>query len=252
MSRHRPTTVHAENSEERIARERDHHNRSFTDNRRVKLDRLYSNASAATNYYARTVLHGVSGRVLLEYGCGQGSMAFAAAEAGGQVSAIDISDVAVDLARTAAASRGLSIDIRCQNAEALQYPDESFDRVCGSGILHHLNVQRAYAEIARVLRKEGTAVFLEPLGHNPLINLYRRLTPRMRTRDEHPLLITDIDAAREHFASVSVNYFQLLTIAAVFLPGLRHPFERLDQCIFRNVRYLRRHAWIAVIVLQKS
>jgi hypothetical protein len=44
----------------------------------------------------------------------------------------------------------------------------------------------ACSEIARVLRPGGPAIFVEPLGHNPLINAYRKRTPALRTVDEHP------------------------------------------------------------------
>lgn len=42
-------------------------------------------------------------------------------------------------------------------------------------------------------------MFFEPLGHNLLINLYRRLTPELRTEDEHPLVACDLERL--------VNYF---------------------------------------------
>ena len=48
--------------------------------------------------------------------------------------------------------------------EALDLPEASFDLVCGSGILHHLALERAYGEVARVLAPTGSAVFSEPLG----------------------------------------------------------------------------------------
>src|SRR3546814_4334755 len=44
---------------------------------------------------------------------------------------------------------------------------------------------------SRVLRPGGRAVFIEPLGLNPAIELYRRFTPSARTPDEHPLLRRD-------------------------------------------------------------
>ena len=35
-------------------------------------------------------------------------------------------------------------------------------------------------------------IFIEPLGTNPLINLYRKFTPTSRSDDEHPLTFEDI------------------------------------------------------------
>jgi SAM-dependent methyltransferase len=69
------------------------------------------------------------------------------------------------------------------DAESLGFDEGSFDVVVGSGILHHLALRQS-----RVLRPDGCAVFVDPLGHNIFIRLYRKLTPSMRTADEHPLL----------------------------------------------------------------
>ena len=54
------------------------------------------------------------------------------------------------------------------NPEHLDFGDGAFDVVCGTGILHRLDLGRALAEVARVLRPSGSAVFVEPLGCSPL------------------------------------------------------------------------------------
>ena len=45
-------------------------------------------------------------------------------------------------------------------------------------------------------------MFVEPLGHHPLITADRRRTPALRTIDEHPLLLGDLEQAREQFRAV--------------------------------------------------
>ena len=98
------------------------------------------------------------------------------------------------------------------------------------------------------------AVFVEPLGLNPLINLYRRLTPTMRTSDEHPLLPSDLALITQRFGHVEVHYYYLLTLIIAVLPNmpglnlLRRAFEALDSCLFR-VPWLRERAWQVLIVL---
>src|SRR3546814_19128134 len=100
-----------------------------------------------------------------------------------------ISDWSSDVCSSDLATEtGLHATFSVDNAEQTSFPDASFDRIGGSGILHHLDLDRAYAEIARLLKPGGRAVFLEPLGHNPLLTAYRDRTPRMRTEDKnHPL-----------------------------------------------------------------
>jgi ubiquinone/menaquinone biosynthesis C-methylase UbiE len=45
-------------------------------------------------------------------------------------------------------------------AENLSFSNDSFDLVCGSGILHHLDLNRSYKEIQRVLKKMVKQYFL--------------------------------------------------------------------------------------------
>jgi SAM-dependent methyltransferase len=141
------------------------------------------------------------------------------------------------------------------NAEALEVPDDSFDVVCGSGVLHHLDLAESFPEVARVLHGDGMAMFIEPLGHNPLINAYRRRTPEMRTPDEHPLRVDDLRLASHWFDRVDVDYFNLFTLASVplrrwsFQPALQRRLHDLDQVLFERLPRLRRHAWVAVLRL---
>ena len=50
-----------------------------------------------------------------------------------------------------------------------------------------LNFLSVLNEISRILKPNGKLLFIEPLGTNPLINFYRKLTPKSRSKDEHPL-----------------------------------------------------------------
>ena len=98
---------------------------------------------------------------------------------------------------------------------------------------------------------------MEPLGHNPLINLYRRLTPNLRTVDEHPLMMQDLAAAKHHFSRVTPHHFVLQSLAAVPFHG-RKNFRRIlgacesaDAMLFRRLPFMRRYSWQVVLVLQE-
>src|SRR5205807_1094253 len=93
--------------------------------------------------------------------------------------------------RAEAAGLADRVDFLVDDAHATTFPDDSFDLIVGVAILHHLDLEVALREIRRVLRPGGRAVFLEPLWHNPLLRLGRRLTPSARTPDEHPLTVQD-------------------------------------------------------------
>jgi SAM-dependent methyltransferase len=139
------------------------------------------------------------------------------------------------------------------NAEQMDFEADSFDLICGCAILHHLNLDKAYAELGRVLDRNGRAVFLEPLGHNPAINLYRRLTPSIRTADEHPLLARDFDAARLSFDRIELQFFALSSLLAVpfrsfrFFNSLRQSCDAVDRLLFRAVPASSWYAWEVVM-----
>jgi SAM-dependent methyltransferase len=244
--------------EDRHLREKEFHDRIYGERRRDDVVRKYYKImDGRIRFYEEVLVSRSSGRRVLEYGCGQGGHAYLLAEKGAFVTAIDLSETAIEQAEQTARARGLedNTDFRVMNAEALDFPDDTFDVVCGTAIIHHLDLHKAYSEIARVLKPDGLAVFMEPLGHNPLINLYRGLTPRLRTEDEHPLRLEDFELARSFFEEVEVSYFHLLSLLAVPFGGTR-PFPRVlrtldaaDRFLFRHLPAARKHAWYSVIIL---
>jgi 2-polyprenyl-3-methyl-5-hydroxy-6-metoxy-1,4-benzoquinol methylase len=104
----------------------------------------------------------VSSKRVLEYGCGDGELAVRLARSGACVSAFDQSRDAVAETRRLAEQRGVRLEAVAAAAERLPYADETFDIVLGRGILHLLDVERARAELLRVLKPGGRAAFSEP------------------------------------------------------------------------------------------
>ena len=242
----------------RLQREADFHDDAFSGNTREAAGKYYATVAAAKAHYQALILRDAGGRAVLEYGCGRGSAAFTLAQHGAGVTGIDISEVGIREAEAQARVLGLqdNLHFRQMNAEALDFEDGSFDLVCGSGILHHLDLDRAVAEVLRILRPGGRAVFFEPLGHNPFINLYRRLTPAMRSADEHPLSMTDLARITGNFTSSQLAFFGLFTLlAAPLRPGpgstVLRTLEFIDRAALRRP-WLQRHAWIVVTHLTRS
>ncbi len=141
------------------------------------------------------------------------------------------------------------------NAEKTTFEDSQFDLIVGTSIIHHLELKSCYQELHRLLTPTGKAIFLEPLGHNPFINLYRRLTPSMRTEDEHPLTRYELGELNHYFNHVEIKCFALLTLLAVpfrrffFFGILCRLLEAIDQVLFK-VPYIKYLAWITVIYVR--
>jgi SAM-dependent methyltransferase len=242
---------------DRAERERMYWNRLRSEGEAVRsrIDKYYSIGEPRLNAY-RAILDAYArgGARMLELGCSNGSRSIELSILGADVVGVDVSDVAIRRARDSARSAGARVQFDVGDAERMAYEDRSFDIVFGSSVIHHLDVSRVAPEIARVTRDGGTAVFLEPLGHNPVIGLYRRLTPDARTADERPLRAPDLRRLQADWRQSNVTYYDCLTLCAVpfrskgCFRGVDGLGRRLDSLLFR-IPAAWRLAWFSLIEL---
>ncbi len=219
--------------------------------------KYYSALRASKEFYKSYLTPLCPGKSVLEYGCGMDSSARFFAEHGARYTAIDISDVAVELSRTSAEAAGIrDAEFLVRDAEATAFPDNHFDIVCGWGILHHLCLEKAIPEMRRILRPDGLAIFIEPLGHNPAINAFRKWTPGLRTHDEHPLTWSELEWLKGEFHENRYEFFHLCTLLGVPFrkapgyPRLAQALGSVDQALFRRIPASRAMAWQVVMILQ--
>lgn len=247
------------NAADRISREREFHNTRFSDDseRVTRTARFYSAIEFCFDYFRERIYDESSDRRVLEYGCGTESFALDLAPSAREVVSIDISEVAIEQAiRLGKERNAQNVHFVVDNAEAMQFPDRSMDVIAGSGIIHHLDIDKSMREVKRVLRPGGVAIFAEPLGHNPILNWYRNRTPELRTPDEHPLKAADLRKMRKQFAVSRVRYFGLVSPVLGFFyrkVDFAQPLPRFVRVLDRiacSIPGLRRFAWFSVIELQ--
>lgn len=102
----------------------------------------------------------------LEIGCGTGVFTRKIYETTRcNIIAIDISEDLLKIAK----EKLSEIDFRIGDAMNLDFHENTFDVVFGSSVLHHLDMEKAYKEILRVLKPGGRIVFAEPNMLNPQI-----------------------------------------------------------------------------------
>jgi ubiquinone/menaquinone biosynthesis C-methylase UbiE len=130
----------------------------------------------------------LGGKRILDVGCGTGTLAviIKGAHPTADVLGLDGDPQILELARAKAADRNLEIQFDQGMSFELPYPDESFDVVCTSMMLHHLtreDKQRTASEMYRVLRPGGKlfgADFAAPRGRfgkaiRPLTRRFERV-----------------------------------------------------------------------------
>lgn len=98
---------------------------------------------------------------VLEVGCGMGTHAEMLARTGARLTAIDLTERAIDVTKRRFEVFGLKGTIQRADAENLPFSDGSFDQVWSWGVIHHSHrFESCLSEIGRVLRPGGRLMLM--------------------------------------------------------------------------------------------
>lgn len=210
-------------------------------------ENFYTHAKrASTMVGVSEFLGNLRGKHILEYGCGLGEIATLLAKCGALVTTFDLSPKSILITRQRARLNNTDCNIRLAVAagENIPYADESFDFIFGRAILHHLEADLGWSEISRVLKPGGKAVFVEPMGMNPVLNFVRDHVPYPSKKPrgaDHPLTYEDIHTWGKGFREFTYREIQLLSMLERGLGfGRKIPLlRRLDDFLLRQLPFLR-------------
>lgn len=140
---------------------------------------------------------------VLEVGCGLGTDAISFARAGARYTGVDLTEASIELVRRRFAFENLAADLRTADAEALPFPDDSFDLVYSHGVLHHTpDTQRGIDEVHRVLKPGGTAMVMlyHKNSYNYRVNIMmlRRVGGRLLGFEWGPSLVHRVTGEDEN------------------------------------------------------
>jgi len=245
--------------EKRVIREKEWHDKTFSSDVRANVAKYRSALSPTDKIWKETILNHVNkSTVLLDYGCGSGSFLINISNEIYRGIGIDISEARLRQAKTIAAEKNINnVEFLYMDAMNTTFENEKFDVIRGGGILHHLDLKISLEEIKRILKISGEALFFEPLGTNILFNLYRKMTPKVRTIDEQPLRKKEIRIIKSMFSKAKIRYY-------CFLPLLAVPFRKykiynkllsvlyfLDKILLAKYSPFKWLAWQCIIELKK-
>jgi len=203
------------------------------------------------------------GQTILDFGCGDGWVSVGLAKNGNDLHGFDISSALIERARHLAESSGVAdrTTFKEMAAEELDYPNDFFDLVIGTSILHHVDLPVTLARIHSSLKANGTAIFLEPLNQNPALQLWRLLTPWRRTETERAFSSEDLALVRRIFPTTRFNYYgltamftgglMLLAPKSKLLRGLNGALESLDGFLVSTFPSLGRFSAVTIMEMRK-
>lgn len=223
-------------------------------------------ASYASRYtwrrYLFNFLGSVNGKVILDIACGYSMTPVMFALAGATVYAVDVAPKTIATVQHVAERKGVAdrLHVHVGPAEELPFASEHFDLLYGGAALHHLQLDRAGQELARVLKRGGKGAFQDPLGHNPVLEFARDY---LAYRGKHPVKGTDrplrfheVQAFGQHFTTCTYHGFELFSMAAKALRAkrgsrLRGMLEATDDVMLRTVPALQRYGRFVVTCVTK-
>lgn len=242
----------------------------------IRVSDYFEACTAPENRFILKHLGDVRGKYLLDLGCGAGENSVYFATRGARCVASDYSPGMVDVALKLAETNGVKVEGRVINAMAIDFPDNTFDIVYASNLLHHIpNPKLTLREMHRVLKPGGVACFWDPLKHNPVINVYRRMATEVRTEDEMPLDINIVNFIQSLYSQTVYDTFWIATLW-IFLQfyliekvdpnkerywkkiiieqaRLKKEYlflERIDH-VLKKVPLMKRFAWNLAVVARK-
>lgn len=115
----------------------------------------------------------ISGKAVLDVGCGGGILSESMANRGAQVTGIDLAEKSLKVAKLHLLETGAQVDYQCIAVEALaEQQPASFDVVTCMEMLEHVPDPASIIRACATLVKPGGWVFFSTLNRNPKSYLY--------------------------------------------------------------------------------
>jgi SAM-dependent methyltransferase len=216
--------------------------------------KFYHTNYLSTHYVNSWIKKNCRDKICLDLACGGGSNSFKMEKAQSKITiGLDISDLSIkECEKKAKLNKINNIHFIQSDAENTRLPNNSIDIILCSGMLHHINLNKGFPEMKRILKPGGKILAIEALDYNPLIKLYRKLTPNMRTEWEksHILSLSDINLAKKYFLLDKMNFWHILSYLGFISKKLLPILNFIDN-ILTKIPYVQLMSWIFTFELKK-
>jgi len=209
----------------------------------------------------------VCGKKVLDYGCGPADFGLWLATEGADVTLLDLSSTAIELALKRAQASAITVRAITADASRLNMlSDAEFDVVFACAALHHtLKYPGAVEELARIMKPGALLVLCETWGGNPLLNSARKFRSRVAGEVEEQgediiLSRKELKMLDPFFTELRTDTYNLLAMGKRVLRGhferawarhLVHALETIDSVLLAVAPPLRNWCGEAVITARR-
>jgi len=184
-------------------------------------------------------------KTVLDVGCGDGENTILLSKLGAQVTGIDISSRAVEVAKKRTEMSGVGGLVRfvVSPLEIAEFALDSFDVIWGDAILHHLidELETVLRKLTEWAKPGALMVFAEPINFSQTLRKIRLMIPvrAVGTPGERPLERAEIRLVQTYIPDLKLRAFSLV--------------GRLDRFILENCDLerasVRRRSLVELIAL---
>jgi SAM-dependent methyltransferase len=210
----------------------------------------------------------LSGKHVLDFGCGEGELSTQLAKLGAQVTGIDVSPALISAAERRAELDGVSsrTHFLVQDLAQTALPPATYDVIICFAVLHHVDTRSFTQMLLASLKPGGKIGIVEPIAFSPLLSKLRDIIPVKKDAGpfDHPLKRDEVTYIEGLLGTYETRYFRFIARLDVFLRNRNrtdrgHRLTRamlvgmghVDQFLVAGVPPLRRFFGNLVIVGEK-
>jgi 2-polyprenyl-3-methyl-5-hydroxy-6-metoxy-1,4-benzoquinol methylase len=193
------------------------------------LDRYRRPGKLYAKEYCFRLLGDLQGQTILDVGCGEGEDGMILAKLGAQVTGLDVSPAAIELAKQRAAINGVSerTHFVCAPLNAANLPEKSFDVIWIDNVLHHVldDLDATMRSLLKAAKPGALIICIEPVNLNKTLRKMRFLVPVHTevTPGERPLERPDLAVLEKLIPGMSKRHFHFLgRLTRFIIPGFRY------------------------------
>lgn len=176
-----------------------------------------------------------SGEQVLDVGCGTGTLVIEVARRVGHlgcIAGIDPSQEQISYAHAKAVRRGVPIDFQVGVIEQLPFPNQTFDVVFSTLMMHHLPAplkRQGLAEIARVLKPGGRLVIADFKHRSDRAGQTARFHAGGSRMHDLAILVSDAGFERVETEEMQPQRFSTFPGASIVLS-----YKSSDECVTKG------------------